>query len=150
MTTARIQVKGADAIHRALRPLLEPELSKILDASTKKSAQLYAKALRPELRTVSKRMAKAVRVRRAKRERPAWVVGSSRKVAFFWPFVIGGTRDHGPRRARLIVFVTKDATVRTRRVRGVKANPIVERVATRMESRAAAEADKHFARNTGL
>ncbi len=148
MSSLRVSVKGADGIHRALRKWLDPELTKELDAATKKSAQLYARELRKELRPVSKRMARAVRVKRARRERPAWVVGSRRKVAFFWPFVIGGTRDHGPRKARLFVFVTPTATVRTARVRGVKANPAVERVGTRVEARAMAEADRHMDRNT--
>jgi hypothetical protein len=145
-----VTVKGADGIHRALRKWLDPELSKELDAATKKSAQLYARELRKEARPVSKRMARAVRVKRARREKPGWVVGSRRKVAFFWPFVIDGTRAHGPRKARLLVWVTPNnsATVRARHVRGVHANPIVERVATRAEGRAMAEADRYLGKNT--
>lgn len=152
MSTRAIQVQGVAGIRRALRPLLNPELDRQLDASTKKSAQLYARELRKDLRPVSKRMARAVRVKRARRERPGWVVGSRRKVAFFWPFVIGGTRNHGPRKAKMLVFVTPDnsATVRTARVRGVPSNPIVERVAKRIEARAFGEADKQFVRSTGL
>ena len=148
MSSFRVSIKGADGIHRALRKWLDPELTKELDAATKKSAQLYARELRKELRPVSKRMARAVRVKRARREKPAWVVGSRRKVAFFWPFVIGGTKDHGPRKARQLVFATSTGIVRTARVRGVKANPAVERVAERVEGRAMAEADRHMDRNT--
>jgi hypothetical protein len=150
MSSRYIQIQGVDGIRKAIRPLLEPEISKELDAATKKAAQTYAKALRPELRTVSKRMARAVRVKRAKRERPGWVVGSKRKVAFFWPFVIGGTRDHGPRKAKLMSFVSQGKSVRAKRVRGVPANPIVERVAQRVESKAAADAEKQFVAGTGL
>ena len=147
----RVEVKGARGIHLALRKWLDPELSKELDAATKKSAQLYAKELRKELRPISKRMARAVRVKRARRERPAWVVGSRRKTAFFWPFVVGGTRAHGPRKnkAGLLVWVTpgNTATVRARRVTGVRANPVVERVAERAEGRAMAEADRYLGKN---
>lgn len=142
--SAVVQVKGVEGIRRALKPWLEPELDKQLDAATKASAKLMAKELKADLRPISKRMARAVRVRRAKRERPGWVVGSRRKTAFFWPFVIGGTRAHGPRRAKLLVFVTKTATVRTPHVRGVRPNPVVERVARRAETRAFNEADKQF------
>lgn len=151
MTSTRsVTVQGVAGIRRALRPLLNPELDKILDANTKKAAQTYAKALRPAVRAVSKRMGRAVRVKRAKKDRPGWVVGSRRKVAFFWPFVIGGTRDHGPRKAKLLVWVTPTATVRARRVRGVKANPIVEQVATRVERQAMADAERDFAKRTRL
>jgi len=147
--SALIEVRGVGPIRRALRPWLEPELDKELDAATKASAQLYARELRKELRGVSKRMARAVRVRRAKRDRPGWVVGSRRKVAFFWPFVIGGTRSHGPRKAKSLYFYGKDGqTHRPARVRGVRPNPIVERVASRSEGRAMAEADKQLAKNT--
>lgn len=143
-----VQVKGADALHRTLSKWLQPELDKQLDAATKESAKVMAKELKSALRPVSKRMARAVRVRRAKRERPGYVVGSRRKTAFFWPFVIGGTRDHGPRKAKLLVWVTPTATVRAHRVRGVRPNPIVERVASRTENRAMAEADKLMEKNT--
>lgn len=141
--SAVVQIKGVEGIRRALKPLLQPELDKQLDASTKKAAQLYARELRTAVRPLSKRMARAVRVRRARRDKPGWVVGSRRKVAFFWPFVIGGTRTHGPRRAPALVFKTKDGrTVRTQRVRGVRPHPVVEQVAKRAETRAFNEVDK--------
>ena len=143
-----VKVQGADALHRTLAKWLQPELDKQLDAATKASAKVMAKELKTAVRPLSKRMARAVRVRRAKRERPGWVVGSRRKTAFFWPFVIGGTRDHGPRKAKLLVWVTPQATVRARRVRGVPPHPVVEQVARRTEARAMAEADKLLDKNT--
>ena len=45
--------------------VLEPELTDELDVATKRGARLYAKALRAELRPVSRHMSKAVRVKRA-------------------------------------------------------------------------------------
>lgn len=145
-----VEVEGLSAIHKAFRPLLEPEITNLFNEANKKGAQAYAKALRPEVRRVSKRMARAVRVRRAKTGRPDWVVGSRRKVAFFWPFVIGGTRDHGPKKARLLVWVTPTATVRSKRVRGVGANPIVERVAKANEKRIADAISIDFGKQAGL
>jgi hypothetical protein len=102
------------------------------------------------VRQVSKRMGRAVRVRRAKTGRPDWVVGSRRKVAFFWPFVIGGTKDHGPKKAHLLVWVTPTATVRAARVRGVGENPIVERVAKANEKRIADAISIDFGKQAGL
>lgn len=149
MSSISVQVKGADGIHRALAKWLNPELNKELDVATKKAAQLYARELRAALRPVSRRMAKAVRVKRARREKPGWVVGSRRKTAFWWPFVIGGTKDHGPRKAPALAWTGKDGrSHRARRVRGVPANPIVEHVAARAEARAMAEADKYLGKNT--
>lgn len=150
MSTLQVSVKGVTGIRRALRPLLDPEITKHADAAAKEAAKVYAKALRPEARAVSRRMGRAVRVRRAKRDRPAWVVGSSRRVAFFWPFVIGGTRDHGPRKAKALVWSGRNGVVVAHRVSGVKANPIVERVAKRSEDSANRAAEAKFAQETGL
>lgn len=146
-----VEVAGVDGIRRALRPLLEPELTAGLDRANKKGAQAYAKALRPAVGAVSSRMRKAVRVRRAKTGKPGWVIGSKRKVAFFWPFVIGGTRAHGPRKAKALAWQGRDGKwITAFRVRGVKANPIVERVARDNEARIAREIDQQFSKEAGL
>lgn len=164
MSAQLVTIEGISGLRRALRPLLEPEITAALDASTKRAAQQLARELRTELRPVSRHMARAVRVRRAKRDRPGWVVGSRRKIAYFWHMVIGGTRDHGPRKAPALVFVPNvnqyigasshgvesGRVVRTRRVRGVRANPIVARVADRNGRHAYTLAEQQFARQTGI
>lgn len=157
-STAVVQIKGVEGIRRVLAPLLEPELTKLLDVGNKKAAQLLAKEVRADLRPVSKHMARAVRVKRAKTGKPGWVVGSRRKGAFFFHMVIGGTRAHGPRRAAALVFIPNwnpyigasshgiatGNVVRTQHVRGVRPNPVIARVAKRAESRAFAEVDKQI------
>lgn len=170
MTTRRmgsgsitVEVRGITELQRALRPLLEPEITKHIDASNKKAAQSLAKDLRKEAKPVSKHMARAVRVKRAKTGKPGWIVGSRRKIAFFWHMVIGGTKDHGPRKAPALVFVpgwnpyigasSKGAgnkVVRAMRVRGVKPNPIVDRVVARRETPVAKQLEDDFAKRTGL
>jgi hypothetical protein len=158
-----VDVKGVAGIHRALRPLLQPEIDQHIWSSLKKGAAAYAKDLRRESKPASKTMAGAVRYYKARRERPAYVVGYRRKRAFFTHFVIGGTRDHGPRRARALVFIpgfnpylgasshgVGNGWVRAARVRGVPANPIVERVATRGESARARDIETQFVKETGL
>lgn len=149
-STLNVQVVGIDPLRRALRPLLEPEITAIIDAANKRAAQEYAKALRPAVGAVSKRMRKAVRVRRAKTGKPGWIVGSKRSVAFFWPFVIGGTRAHGPRKAKYLAFQVNGKWVRASRVSGVKANPIVERIAEQHERRIANQIEDQFVKETGL
>jgi hypothetical protein len=160
-STITVEVRGATDIQKALRKWLEPELTNQLDAANKKAAQTLARELRAELRPVSRHMSRAVRVKRARTGKPGWVVGSRRKIAFFWHMVIGGTRDHGPRKAAALVFVPNwnpyigasshgiatGHVVRTRRVRGVRPNPIVERVAARNESQVVQQIDRDMDKN---
>lgn len=146
----RVTVKGSPEIHKAFAHLIDPELTKEIDAANRKQAQAIAKELRTAARPVSKRMARAVRVKRAKSGKPSWVVGSKRKIAFFWPFVIGGTRAHGPRRAPALAFEVGGRFVHARRVRGVPANPIVDRVIQGREAAAARDLEADIVQRTGL
>lgn len=145
-----VRVQGVDGIRRALAPLLEPELTNILDKSTKAAAKTFQKAVKAEAAPVSKRMARSVRVHRAKTGKPGWVVGSRRKIAFFWPFVIGGTRAHGPRRKPVLRWQKDGQTIVARHVRGVRPNPLVERAAKRTENKAFADAEHQFSRSAPL
>lgn len=161
--TIDVYVSGAPAIRRALAGWLEPELTAHLDASTKAAAKTLAKAVKAEARPVSRHMARAVRVRRAKTGKPGWVVGSSRKIAFFWPFVIGGTKRHGPSRRKALVFVpgwnpylgtsshgVGNKWVRASSVAGVPPNDIVERAANKSEDAAMRDVDSQMTRSTGI
>jgi hypothetical protein len=149
-TAISVQVRGVPALHRALAKLLEPELTQAMDKANKQGANVYAKALRPAVGARSSRMRKAVRVKRAKTGKPGWVIGSKRKIAFFWPFVIGGTRAHGPRKARALAFQVGGNWVRASRVSGVPADPIVERVGRGSEREVARIIEDTFAKETGL
>lgn len=132
-----VSVRGAEGVHQMLHDYMEPILPRRMQAATKAGASVFKAPLRAEAARVSKRMARAVSVRQAARDRPATVVTFRPKIAFFRHFVIGGTRDHGPRRARLLVFTTRQGIViRARRVRGVRPNPMVDRVATRYAAQA--------------
>lgn len=145
-----VEVLGVSGVRKALRPLLEPELTGHIDKANKKGAQLYAKKLRPAVGARSKRMRKAVRVKRAKTGKPGWVIGSKRKVAFFWPFVIGGTRAHGPRKADALRFQVGGRWVTAKSVRGVKSDPIVEKVGRDNENEVDRAINDAFAKETGL
>lgn len=145
-----VEVLGVSGVRKALRPLLEPELTAAIDKANKKGANQYAKALRPAVGARSKRMRKAVRVKRAKTGKPGWVIGSKRRVAFFWPFVIGGTRAHGPRKAGALKFKVGNRWVVTKSVKGVRADPIVERVGRSHETEVDRTINQAFAQETGL
>lgn len=149
-STVRVQVKGAGPIHRALRPLLDPEFSNGIDKANKKAAQSLARPVRVEARAASRRMGRAVRVKRARTGKPDWVVGGRRRTAFFWHFVINGTRDHGPKRAPALRFQVNGDYVRAQRVRGVKPNPIIDRVVSRDETKVAKQIERDVLKGTGL
>ena len=54
MSTLSVSVQGISGIRRALRPLLDPEITKHADSAAKEAAKVYARALRPEVRRVCK------------------------------------------------------------------------------------------------
>lgn len=139
------RVLGVNEIRKWLKAYTGPELRKRMKRATKAGAEQLRGPLRSESRNVSQRMGKAVSVVATPRTLAGKItrlrggdvgtyIGYRRKTAFFAHFVVGGTKDHGPRRARAMVFRGKDGGwVRTRHVRGVKANPIPSRVASRHE-----------------
>lgn len=58
---------------------------------------------------------------------------------FIWHMVAGGTKTHGPRKAKALVFYSKGRYVVTSSVRGVTANPFVARAYARSEAAAVAK-----------
>ena len=130
--SAIIQIQGQDNVHRMLRRWTDPKLTPRLQTASKLAVTVYKAPLKSAAAQVSRRMARAVSVKRNKRavDRPGSHIYFRRKAAFFAPFVIGGTRDHGPRQAKSLYFYNRAGqTVRVARVRGVRANPMVARVA---------------------
>jgi hypothetical protein len=124
------------------RPLLEPELTKVLDAATKAAAHSTpGTALR--LRPVSKRMARSVRVRGRKRDPRR---GSSARAARSRS---SGRSSSAARRPTARARPRASAGSRrtglppsASRVRGVRPNPVVERGRPRGEAARSSEVDK--------
>jgi hypothetical protein len=138
-----IEVRGDREVREMLQNYTNPKLPRRLQTATKAGADVFKPAVKAEARRVSKRLARSVSVRRARKDRPATVLTFRPKVAFFRHFIIGGTRDHGPKRAPMLVFKGKGGQiVRARRVRGVPPNPIISRVARRLESACYAAIDR--------
>lgn len=141
----RYELRGLDGVRRMLQDYTNPKLSTRMQRATKAGGDVFKSPLQAEARKVSKRMARGVSSRRAARERPAQIVSIRPKVAFFRHFVIGGTRDHGPRKASVMVFKAKGGgTVAARHVRGVPPNPMISRVASRHEGQAYAAIDRNL------
>jgi hypothetical protein len=161
-----IRVEGVSAVQHALSPFLQPELDRHLYAALKPGAMTFKREVAKEARPASMRMSKAARYRKAKRDKPGYVIGFKRKKAYFAHMVIGGTKDHGPRKADALVFVpgwnpyggassrgvggSKGGWVRASRVSGVKPNPIVERAASRADAAVTRQVEAALAKETGL
>lgn len=137
------KVIGLDGVHRMLKAYTNPEFTRRMKSAVKAGGNELKGPMKSESASVSRRMGRAVSVvqsptglagKISRTRDPHVYVGYRRKTAFFAHFVVGGTQDHGPRSAPLMVFRGKNGTVRTRHVRGVKANPIPSRVAQRHES----------------
>lgn len=160
-----ISVQGVSGVRKMLAPFLDPELSRRMQDATKVGAKVLKPPLRSALSGVSKRMSKAISIRKAKRGRPATIVGSKRSKAFFWHMVIGGTKDHGPRAARYMVIglnarrgsgsrsvrlqgpgvLRGQGLRRVSKVRGVPPNPIISEVADRNAARVMDAMNRHIA-----
>jgi hypothetical protein len=125
-----ISFEGTNEVHAMLARFMEPMLTKRAQRATRKGALALAKPLRAAVTPLSKRMGRSVYVHIAKRDRPAYVVGHHRKVAFFWHMVIGGTRAHSLRPRKRSKQVANFLSGKTSpEVRGVPAHPVVERIA---------------------
>lgn len=135
---------GQSEIEAMLSNWQDPTLTKRAQAATKKGAQVLQAPLRAAVTPLSRRMGQSVYVHAATREKPAYVIGHHKRTAFFWPWLIGGTKDHGPRSKPVLVFVpgfnpfsgvssklsgTTQSLVHARTVRGVKPHPVVAAVA---------------------
>lgn len=133
-----IEIKGVEGIHKMLSAYMHPEFTKRLKRATKAGGNELKNPLRSASAQVSKRMAKAVSVVQSPKglvgkfgrsPDPGVYVGYRRKIAPFAHIVIGGSKDHGPRKAGVMFFRNPPVGVTARRVRGVKPNPIVAKVA---------------------
>lgn len=139
--TGAVTVVGADGVHQMLQDYTDPKLRKRLQRAMSAGAKVAVPPLRAESRTVSKRMGRAVTSKQtpkglsgeSKMRDPAGepnaFVGYRRKTAFFAHMVIGGTKAHGPRSARILAWQGANGPIFANRVRGVRPNPIVSRVA---------------------
>lgn len=144
--SVRVDVRGIPEVQSALGKLDDgPQARKALQ----KAASAGAKALKPYVqreapRGKTGRLKRSISARMAKRDRPAAVVSPRPKVAFYRHFVINGTKDHGPRKAKALVFEGTAGTVHAKRVRGVKPNPFVARGYAAGESAAEAAIDREM------
>lgn len=149
-----VTVLGIPEVHQMLSQYTEPKLSKKLQTATKDGAAVLKPAVKAEASLVSKRLAKSVSVRKARRALPATIVTFRPSIAFFRHWIIRGTHEHGPRKAPLLAFIPNwnpyfpggpaagASQVRTTRVKGMKADPIMDRVADRLQNEVYAAIDK--------
>lgn len=116
-----VSFTGAQGVHELLSQFTDPQITKRAQRATKAGAQVMAEPLRAAVTPLSKRMGQSVWVHVAKREKPAYVVGHHKKIAFFWHMVIGGTKAHS--------LTSRKGGRSGPTVRGVAAHPVVAAVA---------------------
>lgn len=127
-----IEVKGLDEIMELL-DRMEPKASNKL--MLKATADAAKKVLAPQLRAATpwQRMKTAVRSGQAKRDKPAGIVRYDAKKAWFRHFLLGGTRAHAvnPKRAQVMAWEEGGAKAFSEghSVSGIRANPVISRVA---------------------
>ena len=116
-----VNVVGAQGIHEMLREYTDPNLTKRAQRATKAGAKVLAAPLRNAVTPLSKRMGASVYIHVAKRDKPAYVVGHHQRIAFFWHFVIGGTKAHSTS--------ARNGSRPGPYVRGVPPHPVVAMIA---------------------
>ncbi len=133
--TVTVEVQGASDVHKMLERWADAAK---MDARTRianrEAGKVLARALRPEVGKSSRRMRKAVYYHNQRGSKTGVIVGHHKRVSSgpkgdFWPMVVGGTRDHGPRKARALAFEGRDGFVMTSRVKGVAGTDAVRKVA---------------------
>lgn len=151
-----IQFKVDDrAVMDALDQLDKKGNRQTLQKAVGESAKYLKPKVQAESRPVSKRMGRGVSAVKARRGTPASIVKYT-KLAWFAHFVIGGTRDHSTKKrgGQSTIQTWTEGGVQVfgpaHDVRGVKANPIIERVADREGDHSLEIAETSIVKTLGL
>jgi hypothetical protein len=131
-----ITIKGIPEVQELLDRVGDPrKANRVLQKAANAGGEVMARALVAE--APYRDLKRSVWARPAKRRRPAAIVGHhKRNGGFIWHMVVGGTRDHGPRRAPWLAFWSHGKHIVTKRVRGVRSNPFVARAYSRSQAAA--------------
>lgn len=136
-----VDIRGLEAVQSMLGQMDDPAVKKLLQ----QAMDAGGNALKPSVvrEAPYPKLKAAVWVHRAKRRRPATVVGHHMKnKGWTWKFVAGGTRDHGPKNAPWLAFWSHGRYYVLPHVRGVKANPFVARAFAHGQTAAMAAVEK--------
>jgi hypothetical protein len=136
-----VDVRGIDGVQAMLGKWDDKNARKVLRSALRSGGgvvkkSVVAEAPYPDLK-------KNVWARVSSRQgQIGFVIGHhKRNGGFIWHMVAGGTKAHGPRKAKAIVFYSKKAgrAVVASSVRGVSPNPFVARAYARSEAAAMAK-----------
>jgi HK97 gp10 family phage protein len=121
-----IEVRGIDSVVAALASLTDKQAKAMLQKSASAGAKVLkgtVKAAAPKGQTGNLR--RSIRSGQTKRNRPAARVYNAKKIAFYRHMVVGGTRAHGPRTAKVMIFrpAGEAHNVTATWVRGTKPRP---------------------------
>jgi hypothetical protein len=145
----KIEVRGMKEVIAVLDRMDPRDRKKVVSKATADAAK---KILKPAViaATPWARMKKAVRAGAVKRNKPGGIVKYDAKKAWFRHFLIGGTRSHEvkPKRASVMAFDAggSRAFSRGHNVRGLRANPVISRVADQKGDAALDHVEKFLVR----
>jgi hypothetical protein len=152
--SADIEVRGLKDVLKAIDKL-DPKLQK--KALQKATADAAKKVLKPKVKaeTPWPTMKRAVKAGVAKREKPAGIVKYDAKKAFYRHMLLGGTKAHSTRKRRgSSIQAFDDGGMRKfsrgHDVRGIKANPVISRVADQYGDAALDHVERFLSRQFGL
>lgn len=131
---------GEQGVHDMLAQLMDPVLTKRAQRATKAGAMVFRAPLQAAVTPLSKRMGRSVYVHVAKRDKPAYVVGHHRRIAFFWHMVIGGTKAHS--------LTSRKTGRKGPTVRGVEAHPVMGAIVAQYGNQAYAAVIADLAKET--
>lgn len=149
-----IEVRGMQDVLKALDKLDPKAGKKLMQKATAEGAK---KVLKPKVKSESPwpSMKRAVRAGAAKKDKPAGIVKYDPKRAFYRHMLIGGTKAHSTkaRRSGGIQAFDDGGTKKFSRgheVRGIKANPVITRVADQYGDQALDVTERFLIRGLGL
>ena len=149
-----IEVRGLKDVLKAIDKL-DPKLQK--KSLQKATADAAKKVLKPKVKaeTPWPSMKRAVRAGVAKKEKPAGIVKYDPKRAWYRHILVGGSKAHSTkaRRAGGIQAFDDGGTRKFSRghdVRGIKANPVISRVADQYGDAALDHVERFLSRQFGL
>lgn len=156
MSDLSIEVRGMGEVLKALDKL-DPKVGKrLLQKATAEGAK---KVLKPKVKAESPwpSMKRAVRAGAAKKDKPAGIVKYDPKRAWYRAILIGGSKTHStkakrPGKGPIQAFDdggTKKFS-RGHEVRGIKANPVISRVADQYGDQALDVTERFLTRGLGL
>ena len=135
-----VDVRGLAGVQAMLGKWDDKSARKVLRSALRSGGAVVKKAVKAEAPYPD--LKRAVWARTAGKGQIGFVIGHHKSNGgFIWHMVVGGTKAHGPRKAKALVFYNRKAgnMVVASSVRGISPNPFVARAYAHSEATAMAK-----------